>query len=76
MSDYRIDIDPAGGRWPALAELRALLADQKVSAGHLVLGCLRRIAAARDTEADKLDAQRAAQRALENEQKEVADVAE
>jgi amidase len=44
MSDYRIDIDPAGGRWPALAELRALLADQKVSAGHLVLGCLRRIA--------------------------------
>jgi amidase len=45
MTDYRVDLDPAGGNWPALTELRALLADQKVSAGHLVLGCLRRIAA-------------------------------
>jgi amidase len=45
LTDYRFDLDPAAGRWPALTELRALLADQKVSAGHLVLGCLRRIAA-------------------------------
>jgi len=38
------NLDPAGGRWPALSELRGLLARRRVSSVDLVLGCLRRIA--------------------------------